>query len=183
MVSIPRRPARPVSCVYWAGVSSTWESPLNLVSFSMTTVRAGILIPSASVSVAKTTLTSPRTNSFSTMCLNAGSMPAWWAAKPRMSACRSRGKLRSLRSAASISSIPSSMIVAICAASSLLVREIFERRQSKRASSQPAREKMKSMAGSMPISPSARIIAGRLTREEPWRLRNCGLGSPLENMG
>ena len=34
---MPRRPARPVSWVYWPGVSCSWWSPVNLVSFSITT--------------------------------------------------------------------------------------------------------------------------------------------------
>jgi hypothetical protein len=37
-------------------------SPLYLTSFSSTTLRAGMLMPSASVSVANTTLTRPSTN-------------------------------------------------------------------------------------------------------------------------
>ena len=49
----------------------------------MTTVRAGMLMPSASVSVAKTARTSPASNSSSTTSLKVGSMPAWWAAMPR----------------------------------------------------------------------------------------------------
>ena len=86
--SRPRRPARPVSWVYSPGVMSAWVSPFHLLSFSMTTVRAGMLMPSASVSVANTTLHRPRTNSSSTHCLNAGSIPAWWAATPRVSPSR-----------------------------------------------------------------------------------------------
>ena len=86
--SIPRRPARPVSCVYSPGVSSAWLSPLNLTRRSSTTVRAGMLMPSARVSVANTARTSPRTNRSSTVSLNAGSIPAWWAAMPRSSASR-----------------------------------------------------------------------------------------------
>ncbi|CAB4662251.1 unannotated protein [freshwater metagenome] len=58
-ISIPRRPARPVSCVYSPGVIGTCASPLYFTSFSSTTVRAGILIPSANVSVAKTAFTNP----------------------------------------------------------------------------------------------------------------------------
>ena len=76
----PRRrcrggPARPVSWVYSPGVSSACASPLNLTSRSSTTVRAGMLMPSARVSVANTARTRPRTNSSSTVSLNAGSMP------------------------------------------------------------------------------------------------------------
>ena len=53
---MPRRPARPVSWVYSPGVMSAWVSPFHFDSFSMTTERAGMLMPSASVSVANTTL-------------------------------------------------------------------------------------------------------------------------------
>ena len=56
---MPRRPARPVSWVYSPGVSISWWSPVNFVSFSMTTVRAGMLTPTASVSVANTDLDQP----------------------------------------------------------------------------------------------------------------------------
>ena len=54
---------------------SACVSPFHFDSFSRTTVRAGMLMPRARVSVAKTALHSPRTNSCSTHCLNAGSMP------------------------------------------------------------------------------------------------------------
>ena len=55
---------------------------MNLDSFSITTVRAGMLIPSDSVSVAKTTLTSPAAKASSTASFIGGTIPAWWAAKP-----------------------------------------------------------------------------------------------------
>ena len=42
---MPRRPARPVSCVYSPGVRNSWRSPVNFDSFSMTTDRAGMLMP------------------------------------------------------------------------------------------------------------------------------------------
>lgn len=93
---MPRRPARPVSCVYSPGVRSTCASPFHLSSFSITTVRAGMLMPSASVSVANTALIIPRVNSSSTISLNVGSIPAWWAATPR---CRASGSRRSRGSA------------------------------------------------------------------------------------
>ena len=48
----------------------------------------GMLMPRARVSVAKTTLRRPLTKSSSTMWRKAGSMPAWWAAKPRVRAVR-----------------------------------------------------------------------------------------------
>ena len=79
---MPRRPARPVSCVYSPGVRNSWCSPVNLLSFSMTTVRAGMLMPRASVSVANTTFTSPSVKQASTASLNGGTIPAWWAATP-----------------------------------------------------------------------------------------------------
>ncbi len=86
--SIPRRPARPVSWVYSPGVMSAWVSPFHFDSFSITTDRAGMLMPSASVSVAKTTLQRPLVNSCSTHSLNVGSIPAWCAATPRESPSR-----------------------------------------------------------------------------------------------
>ena len=48
----------------------------------MTTLFAGMLMPSESVSVANTTFTSPSWKSSSTVSLNSGSIPAWWAATP-----------------------------------------------------------------------------------------------------
>lgn len=51
----------------------------------MTTDRAGMLMPSARVSVAKTARTRPSTKSSSTISRKTGSIPAWWAAKPRAS--------------------------------------------------------------------------------------------------
>ena len=84
-MSMPRRPARPVSWVYSAGVMSACVSPLNLTSLSSTTVRAGMLMPRARVSVAKTARIRPSVNSSSTISRNVGSIPAWWAAKPRLS--------------------------------------------------------------------------------------------------
>lgn len=70
------------------GVSEACSSPLNLTSFSNTTVRAGMLIPSARVSVANTALTRPAVNSSSTVCRKIGSIPAWWAARLRSSPSR-----------------------------------------------------------------------------------------------
>ena len=74
--SIPRRPARPVSWVYSPGVSGMCCSPLNFTNFSSTTVRAGMLMPNANVSVANTALTRPAVKSSSTACRNVGSIPA-----------------------------------------------------------------------------------------------------------
>ena len=82
---MPRRPARPVSCVYSPGVRNSCRSPVNLESFSITTDRAGMLMPSASVSVANTILTRPAAKASSTASFIGGTMPAWWAAKPASS--------------------------------------------------------------------------------------------------
>ena len=76
-MSMPRRPARPVNWVYSAGERSTCDSPLNFTSFSSTTVRAGMLMPSARVSVAKTARMAPAVKSSSTISRKVGSIPAW----------------------------------------------------------------------------------------------------------
>src|SRR4028118_1278066 len=94
---MPRRPARPVSWVYSPGVTSTCASPFHLTSRSRTTGRAGMLMPSARVSVAKTALTRPRTKHSSTVSLNAGTSPAWWAASPASSPSRHPPKPRTRR--------------------------------------------------------------------------------------
>ena len=67
-----------------------WCSPVNFVSFSITTERAGMLMPTARVSVAKTTLTNPSMKQCSTASLKGGTMPAWWAAIPCSSPARNR---------------------------------------------------------------------------------------------
>jgi hypothetical protein len=97
-VSMPRRPARPVSCVYSAGVSSSRRSPLNFVIRSMTTARAGMLMPSARVSVANTTFTRPSRKHASTASLNGGTCPAWWAATPASSPASQRSASSASRS-------------------------------------------------------------------------------------
>ena len=62
-----------------------------------------MLTPRARVSVAKTALTRPSTKSFSTTSLKVGSMPAWWAAKPRSSPSRQLQKPRTSRSSEGMS--------------------------------------------------------------------------------
>ena len=83
---MPRRPARPVSWVNSPAVITSCRSPVNLVMLSMTTVRAGMLMPSERVSVANTTLTRPAWKSSSTVSLKTGTWPAWWEANPAASA-------------------------------------------------------------------------------------------------
>ena len=80
--SRPRRPARPVSCRYSPDVRLARPAPPYLVKRSMTTVRAGMLMPSDSVSVAKTTRSSPAAKHSSTVSRKTGTRPAWWAATP-----------------------------------------------------------------------------------------------------
>ena len=85
-VSMPRRPARPVSCWYSPEVRAEVSDPRNLANRSTTTVRAGMLMPRASVSVAKTTFNRPSEKHCSTAWRKAGTRPAWWGAIPASSA-------------------------------------------------------------------------------------------------
>ena len=71
-----------MSCVYSPGVRNSWRSPVNFVSFSITTDRAGMLMPRASVSVANTTFARPAANASSTASFIGGTIPAWCAASP-----------------------------------------------------------------------------------------------------
>ena len=56
----------------------------------MTTERAGMLMPSASVSVAKTTFTRALEKSSSTASRNGGTSPAWCGAMPASRPARKR---------------------------------------------------------------------------------------------
>ncbi len=83
--SRPRRPARPVIWAY-----SPEDNPLRpcsriLVSRSITTVRAGMLIPSDSVSVANTTRNKLDEKQSSTASRKAGISPAWCEPRPASS--------------------------------------------------------------------------------------------------
>ena len=177
---MPRRPARPVSWVYSPGVTSAWLSPFHFTSRSRTTDRAGMLMPSASVSVAKTAFTSPRTNSSSTTSLNVGSMPAWWAAMPRSRPVQPVGvaedgqvlrrdvgapRARRPRAPRRAPPAPSSRSP--------------ERRHCGTAASQPARLKMKVIAGSSPSASRRSMTSTRLgvhtgSRAPPAALRGAG---------
>ena len=55
---------------------SSWVSPLNLESVSITTVRAGMLMPRASVSVANTTFDKPAAKQLLHGLLEGGTIPA-----------------------------------------------------------------------------------------------------------
>ena len=74
--SMPRRPARPVSCVYSPGVRFACVSPFHLSSRSITTVRAGMLIAQGQRFGGEHRPDQPASNSSSTTSLKAGSRPA-----------------------------------------------------------------------------------------------------------
>mmetsp|Transcript_23320 Transcript_23320/g.76632 ORF Transcript_23320/g.76632 Transcript_23320/m.76632 type:complete len:219 (+) Transcript_23320:808-1464(+) len=85
-VSRPRRPARPAICQNSSTRSQRWPcfEPVSsgLSSCEKATVRAGMFTPTASVSVAKTSLTSFCWKQSSTYSRRMGSMPLWWYATP-----------------------------------------------------------------------------------------------------
>jgi hypothetical protein len=60
-VSKPRRPARPAICSSWLCCNSAWPAPRRRESVEITVVRAGMLMPAASVSVANTNFSRPAT--------------------------------------------------------------------------------------------------------------------------
>ena len=154
MSSLPRRPARPA---IWskeeAASGATPKSPrFDIVVIAVQ--RAGMLIPAASVSVANTALRRPSWKSASTSAFSSGSIPAWCAATP------------ALRSESRSSLIGSKG----CAARKASIRAWTDccweasRSGSRRpeatdcaAWSQPAREKMKTIAGSIFRRASARM--------------------------
>ncbi|CAH0326776.1 hypothetical protein SRABI128_05561 [Microbacterium sp. Bi128] len=171
---MPRRPARPVSWVYSPAVMLTWASPLNLSSFSSTTQRAGIFTPRASVSVAKTALTSPSTNSFSTTSLKVGSMPAWCAASPRSRPSRQLQKPSTSRSSEGMSWAASSTRRAMICCSASLVSQSPAATHWATAASQPAREKMKVMAGRRSCRSRLAMTCGRLAFRTGLRWAPCG---------
>eukprot|EP00965_Chrysotila_dentata_P097329 3216840-Pleurochrysis_carterae.AAC.1 len=128
----------------------------RLDSVEMTVERAGMLIPAASVSVAYTTRNRFAWNSSSASFFSNGSIPAWCDAMPRRSraslssstgrsAClRRHSDTRRPSSAASRSLTSGSRIAAVAAA----------------AASQPTREKMKTIAGSIPFRARQRTTNG-----------------------
>ena len=81
-VSMPLRPARPAICVYSCGYSIRIPDPLNFVNPVKITVFVGILMPTANVSVANSSLINPFSNMSSTISRRTGIMPAWWIAIP-----------------------------------------------------------------------------------------------------
>ena len=85
---MPRRPARPVSCWYSPEVSAEVSEPRNLANRSTTTVRAGMLMPRASVSVANTTFSSPSEKQRSTAWRKAGHQAGVVGRHPRLEGVR-----------------------------------------------------------------------------------------------
>ena len=83
--SIPRRPARPAICNMLCVSSNSIPRSPRFAMLQMTVVRAGMLMPAARVSVAKTTFINSTRNKLSTNALCAGRMPAWCDPMPHRS--------------------------------------------------------------------------------------------------
>ncbi len=125
--------------------------------------------------MANTALTNPRTNRSSTVSLNAGSIPAWWAATPRSSASRHSQKPSTPRSPSGRSVVRVSTTRRICSDSSGVVKRSPLRMHWFTAASQPARLKMKVIAGSKPSRSNRATTstrAGGRNRGPPCRGRS-----------
>ena len=140
---MPRRPARPVSWVYSPGVMSACASPFHLPSFSSTTERAGMLMPSASVSVANTTLTRPRDEQLLDDLLEGRQHARVVGGDPALSASSNSWYPSTPRSSSGRSAVRSAQHPLISSRSDGLVSRSPDRRHCSIASSQPLREKMK----------------------------------------
>ena len=132
------------------------------MSFSRTTVRAGILIPSASVSVAKTAFTRPRLKRSSTAPLKLGRSPAWWAATPRSSAMSQSRYPSTSRSSSARFCVYLAAVAAISTRSSVVVNLRPAAKHCFTAASHPAREKIKVIAGSRFSRCNFSIMSGRV---------------------
>ena len=160
-ISIPRRPARPVSWVYSPGVIGTCASPFHFVNFSRMTVFAGMLMPRASVSVAKTAFTNPRLKRSSTVSLKLGNNPAWCAAIPRSRASSHSSYPKISRSSWARLAFKREAVSTMSFLSSVFVSLNPEKTHCFTAASQAAREKMNVIAGSKPCRSRVSIISGR----------------------
>ncbi len=109
----------------------------------MTTVLAGMLMPTASVSVANTAFTRPSTKHASTTSLNGGTIPAWWAATPASSWARNWLYPSTARSAGSMPPSRASTISRIRSRSSPVVNRAPAAVARRAASSHWLRLKMK----------------------------------------
>ena len=180
---MPRRPARPVSWVYSPGVRNSWCSPVNFESFSITTDRAGMLIPSESVSVANTTLHQPGGEGLLHRLLHRRhhARVVGGDARPRSRPAtrRSRARRGRRRRGASVCGLGDRRG---CASRSLgSVRRSPAARHCWTASSHPLRLKMNAIAGSIACSPSsldhlhpARACAVAASRGRPRQRRGHG---------
>ncbi len=169
--SMPRRPARPVSWVYSPAVSASWWSPVNFDRDSITTERAGMLMPRASVSVANTTFTRPWAKQASTASLNGGTIPAWWAATPDSRAASQRSWPSTTRSSAPRRARCASAMARMRTRSSAVVRWSPSSCTERTASSQPLRLKMKQMAGRSPLPSRWATTSVRRGVPHLWRAR------------
>ena len=159
--SIPLRPARPVNWVYSPAVTGAWTEPFHFVNFSRTTLLAGMFMPSAKVSVAKTTFTKPSWKSCSTTTLKAGSNPAWCAAIPFSNPSHQEAKPRTRNSSELASGKCASTTPRITSCSSGVVTHRPPARHCDTASSQAALEKMNVMLGNNPARSSSSITSTR----------------------
>ena len=137
-------------------------------------VRAGMLTPAASVSVAKTALMRLSWKRLSTSPFSSGSMPAWWAATPRES--HSRRSSSSGRSG--LARRKASTRAATSAPSKALRRPSLSDADCSAAWSHPAREKMKTIAGSIRLRWRARTRKGIDATCPRARLRSFGSPRP-----
>ena len=116
--SIPRLPARPDICRNSLGVRVRCPVSVRLLIELITVERAGMLIPAARVSVAKTTFINPFWNNFSTRTFHPGRSPAWCDATPR-----SRYSMCLFLYKYGFSAMYSSIIFLISSCSSLVTRQ------------------------------------------------------------
>ena len=167
---MPRRPARPVSCVYSPGVRSAWFSPFHLSSRSMTTVLAGMLMPSASVSVANTRLDQAGREQLLHDLLERRQHARVVRGDPALQPGEPVGVAEDGQVLVGMSAVrrlrPASVI---SAASCGVVSRRPAFRHCSTAASQPARLKMNVIAGSRPAASSRSITSGRLGGPEPGR--------------
>ena len=149
--SRPRRPARPVSWAYSPDVRPLRPCSRIFVSRSITTVRAGMLMPSDSVSVANTTCSRLAEKQSSTASRKAGIRPAWCDADARL---EPGGPRPVPEHAQLVVGEPLGVLLAARAGSRARSSGVVRRMPSRQALARRRRrrrlgEKMKTMAGNM----------------------------------
>ncbi len=146
-VPAARRPVSWVNCA--GGQACSWVSPVNLMSLSITTLRAGkIHAQHRRMSRWRTTRTSPSAKHCSTVSLNAGTRPAWWLAMPRSGSVYAMRSCRAQRDVADAFPRRSSAIARIRSASSVSVKQAPARSACSAASSHPRRLKTNQITSS-----------------------------------